>query len=355
MEKKVASWSILVAALLGAVREVSAEPYLALLTGAKCSQCHVNRTGGGGRNAFGSAWAQTQLPIAQTGVRNRNLNDWVAIGFDVRARFGAAVTTTTPQTAFEIPESQLQVEAQVVPNLLTVYVDQTIGPDRALTREAFGLLQWKPANGYVKAGKMLLPFGWRIWDNFEYIRSQTGFTYLTPDVGMEIGVEPGPLSWFVALTNGEAGGPEGNNGKMVTSQAAVVFPGFRLGASASHNALANGRRNVVGGFGGAKVGPIIVLAEADWILERTNGVTPRDQFAGFVEANVWARRGVNGKVAIGYHDPNLDAPDDRRIRTRFGVEVFPVNAIQLGAFYELFDDGTPGTADRVSLEAHLHF
>ncbi|MHC4235924.1 MAG: hypothetical protein ACYSUQ_12475, partial [Planctomycetota bacterium] len=70
----------------------SAEPWIAVRTGLKCSVCHVNRTGGGGRNDFGSAWAQTTLPIKTYPIRSRRLNDWAAIGFDLRAVGSAALS-----------------------------------------------------------------------------------------------------------------------------------------------------------------------------------------------------------------------------------------------------------------------
>ena len=335
----------------------SDEPYLAIRMGLKCSQCHVNRTGGGGRNAFGNVWAQTQLPIVTMDLRSRNLNDWIAVGFDVRAQFSAAVSSADPQTAFEIPEAQVQIEGQLVPGLLTVYVDQTIGPERAYTREAFGMLQWRPARGYVKAGKLLLPFGWRLWDDRAHIRSETGFTYLTPDLGIEIGIEPGPLSWSVMVSNGSAGGAEGDSQKMITSSAVIVQRAFRVGASASHNAAATFRRNIFGGFGGFQLGPVSVLGEADWILERTDAQSDRRQFIAYAERNLWATRGVNAKVTYGYHDPDLDVPENQRIRMRFGIEVFPVPSLQLAAFYELIDDIPQVTTDtdRVILEAHIHF
>ncbi len=353
--------TVATAALVGSPLHGADEPYLALLTGFKCSQCHVNRTGGGGRNAFGNVWAQTALPIKSFDVRSRNLSDWVAIGFDVRTRFRAAVQTAVPQTQFDIPEAQVQLEAQVIPRLLTLYLDQTVGPEQAFTREAFVMAQWKPANGYVKAGKMLLPYGWRLWDDDAFIRSATRFTFGTPDIGVEVGIEPGPLMWVMALTNGSSGGSEGDNGKMLTGQAALVYPAFRIGVSGSHNSQATLTRDLVGGFGGFSVGPVAVLGEADWIRENNPCVPASSQIscrqvAAYVEGNVLTTRGVNAKVTYGYFDPDLDVDEDQLTRMRFGLEVFPVNALQLSAFY-VWRDAPPSIeqTDVVTLELHFHF
>jgi len=348
-----------VAAILPVVMipsQVRAEPYLSLRTGLKCSQCHVNRTGGGGRNDFGSVWGQTQLPLRTVGIRTRGLNDWVAIGFDVRSRFSAAMSDVTPQTVFDVPEAQLQLEAKVIPNALSFYLDQTVGPDRAAARELFAVVDL-PLGGWAKAGKFLLPFGWRLWDDNAFIRSQTGFTYGSPDVGVEVGIEPGPLSWSVALSNGVQGGGEGDDGKMVTSSAALVFPFMRIGASASRNEVPSGTITMFGGFAGGRIGPLVLLGEADWIQGRPEGLPARDQFVAYVEGDLLVYRGVNAKVAYGYHDRDVNVVEDQRIRMRFGLEVFPVGFAQVSLLYTLLDDIPQVTSDidRISLEAHVFF
>jgi len=335
---------------------LQAEPYLALRTGLKCSQCHVNHTGGGGRNAFGNAWAQTQLPIMTGTVRTRNLNDWVSLGLDMRAAFSASITDRSPRTVMDIPEAQMQVEARLVPNRVAVYVDETVGPDRTTARELFGLVERLPLNGYAKAGKFLLPYGWRLWDDEAFIRSETGFTYLTPDIGVELGIEPGPLSWMVAVTNGSVGAAEGNDAKMITSSAIYTRSRFRVAASASRNAGPGTQRQVFGGYGGFGVGPLVILGETDWIRERADALPDRNQFLAYVEGNVLARRGVNLKFTYGYHNPNVDVPEDERVRWRAGLEVFPIQFVQLSGFFVRSDNaGTGSDQSRVNLEAHVHF
>jgi hypothetical protein len=295
------------------------------------------------------------LPARTVGVRSRSLHDGVSIGVDLRACASArarrpASEPNLPRTALAISEAQLQLEARFIPNRLALYVDETLGPGQAMAREVFILVEQLPGNGYAKAGKFLLPYGWRLWDDEAFIRSETGFTYSAQDVGVEVGIEPGPLAWFVALTNGTQGAREDNDGKMLTSRAALVFPRFRVGASGSRNADAAGVTEIVGGFGGFAVGPLAVLAEADWIFDSV------DQFVAYVEGDFLLRKGWNVKLAYDYHDPNIGPAEDQRTRLRLGLEAFPISFVQLSAFYARHDNaGNPDDQDRVSLEIHLLF
>lgn len=334
------------------------EPYLALRTGFKCSQCHVNRSGGGGRSDFGAIYAQTMLPARTGTVRSRALNDFISVGFDVRAVASGTFRQATPQTGIELNLANVFVEARLIDQALTLYIDEVLGPGRAVAREAFGLVRWTPGNGYAKVGKFLLPYGLRLQDDAEYIRERTGFTYATPDQGVELGFEPGPLSFMVSVTNGSQGASENDNGKQVTSTAAFVFPHLRLGASASRNhGTAGSRRDVFGGFGGIRAGRLTLMGEVDRIRDRLSNGTVVEQDLAFIEGDLLATKGVNAKVTYGFHDRNRSVREDHRYRMRFGLEVFPVQFIRLAAFYTLLEDipQALNQHDRASLELHVHF
>lgn len=334
------------------------EPYLALRTGLKCSACHVNRSGGGGRNAYGSIFAQTMLPMRSAAVRNRAINDYLALGFDLRVVGSGTVSPSTPRTAIELEEAQAYLEARLIDRALALYVDQTLGPTRAVAREAFVLIERPTLNSYLKAGKFLLPYGWRLQDDFEYIRQQTGFSYDTPDQGVELGIEPGPLSWFVALTNGTVGAAEGNDGKQVTSSLALTFRHFRVGASASHNEAAGAaRRDVAGAFGGFGVGRLAVLGEFDWIDDRPATGPGVEQLAAYVEGDFLLARGINAKATYGWFDKSRAIAEDERVRMRLGLEVFPAGFLRAAAFYtaDLWIPQATTDIDRVSVELQLHF
>jgi hypothetical protein len=333
------------------------EPYLSVRTGLRCSQCHVNRTGGGARNAFGSLYAQTRLPIQKSGFRSRRLNRYLSIGANFRVLASGTPSETTPRTAIEIREENLQVEARLIPDVLAVYVDQSVGPGSASTREAFALLEKLPLDGYLKAGKFLLPYGLRLVDDAEFIRERTGFNHNTPDQGMEAGIEPAPLSMFIALTNGTQGADENNNDKQITATAALIFPAFRIGASASRNDGPGSRRDVVGGFGGFSVGRFTFLGEADYVFDSFDTGPDVDQIVAYVEGNFLPVRGLNVKATYGFLDPNRDVGENARIRLRFGVEAFPIPFLQVSTFYTLLEDIPQATTDldRISLEVHAYF
>lgn len=336
----------------------AAEPYLALRTGLKCSACHTNVTGGGNRNAFGGIYAQTQLPMKTGTVVPRTIADFLQVGWDLRVEASGTFGESTPRTSIGLDVAQLYAAAELLESRLVFYIDQTVGPERAIAREAFGMVRRLPAASYVKAGKFLLPYGLRLQDDAEYIRERTGFSYYTPDQGVEVGLEPGPLAIAVALTNGNAGATENDDGKQITSSAAVVFRRFRLGASASLNDGTDTRREAVGGFGGVSVGPVVLLGEVDYVQDKPVAGDTVRQLMAYGEADWLLLRGLNAKVTYGWLDPDTDVAENERIRARFGLEFFPTPFLRFAGFYSLLEDipqATITNLDRWSVEAHVLF
>ncbi|MDH3496850.1 MAG: hypothetical protein OER21_08815 [Gemmatimonadota bacterium] len=350
--------AIAVSSTLVVAAPAAAEPYLAVRTGLKCSQCHTNATGGGNRTDFGSIYAQTQLPMRPAGsVVSKALADVLRVGADLRFEAAGTFKASTPRTGMGLDVAQLYVAVQLLENRVWLYVDQTVGPDRAVAREAFGMVRRLPGESYVKAGKFLPPFGLRLQDDAEYVRERTGFTYFTPDQGIELGAEPGPFALAVALTNGTAGTAENDDGKQLTSTAAVVFRHWRVGASASLNDATGNRREVVGGFGGVAVGPLALLGEVDYVRDEPAAGDTVRQVVAYAEADWLVIRGLNLKATYGYLDPSLDVAENPKVRARFGLEFFPVPFVRVAGFYTVLRDIPQATTDldRWSVEAQLHF
>ena len=77
----------------------------------------------------------------------------------------------------------------------------------------------------------------------------------------------------------------------------------------------------------------------------------------YAEANFLLLRGLNLKVAYGFHDPVLDVAQNQRVRLRAGVEVFPVPMVAARAFYDLRESvpqDEVGNADVLAFELHLY-
>src|ERR1700716_1733443 len=246
---------------------VHAEPYLAVLQGAKCSQCHVNPTGGGLRNAFGDVFAQTQLPAHHldtgTDVWAGELARFISIGADLR--FDASsqqVPHTRTLSQFQMQQTRVYLDASVIPDRLLVYVDEQVAPGGALNREAFGLFWSADHSWYLKGGQMYLPFGLRLQDQSAFVRQITGINMTTPDQGVEFGWLKGHWDAQLAASNGTAGGAGTSNGKQSSAQLVWVDARWRLGAAANYNNAAAGRKSAGGLFGGLKTGPIAWLGEA---------------------------------------------------------------------------------------------
>jgi hypothetical protein len=343
---------LLLAAALLAPAAALAEPYLAVRTGAKCMACHVNPTGGGKRTEFGSIYSQTAMaaerldlttgrplsaaagsePASWTG----KLNDQFAVGADLRADATAKFTphTTPPQAyAFDPIRAQAYLEIKPIVDRLTIYLDEHVSPGAATNRETYALLWFSNRTVYLKAGRMFVPFGLRIEDDSAFIREATGTSFNSTDDGVEGGLELGPWSAQVSVTNGAGGGTETNRGKQFTTLVSYVESAWRVGLSTitNFNGAADSRMQSV--FAGLRTGRVSWLASGIYMTEDGTSTGRKKQWATLAEGNVEVAKGHNLKLTYEYYDPNADLKEDQRERYSAVWEYLPFQFTQfrLGA------------------------
>lgn len=333
----------------GASAPVAAEPYLALRSGLKCAVCHVNGTGGGKRTVFGTNYSQTILahrmvqPGGKRTVFDPRIGENVTIGGDLRVRSRSVLRPGDDSNGFDFSEGNLYLQVDLVPEFLTFYLDEAVAPGGAASREAFILVQDPKRQLAFKAGRLLLPYGWRLWDDDAYIRRLTGFNYQAQDLGVEVAWRPGRWSTALAITNGTQGGTENNREKKISVVASRIYPGFRVGASFSHNQGPEVRRVMAGVFAGVFYGPLTLLGEVDVIDDHQDASDEEDaplpagfygrQRMAYVEGNVLITRGVTAKFAWEYWDEFEDVDEDGRETYRIGLEPFVTQFLQLRTFY----------------------
>ena len=357
--------------ILISVIGAGAEPYLAVRTGFKCSQCHVNRIGGGERTEYGSAYTQYKLLMTQTEELmqiqggqtsfNPKLNNSITVGANFRVEETGTQKYTYRDTgthiapannALGIKEANVYLNFELVKNRLNLYVDQNMAGAGA--REIWMMARNFPLNGYVKVGQALLPYGLRLMDDQAFIRSKTDYTYNNPAIGAEIGIEPGPLSLTANLTN-----------TRFSSVGSVVYRNFRVGGSfgTSVKDAMSARTTfdqAYGPFVGFNFGRITFMSEVDFIRLPSDSIHDIHQVAQFYEVDALPIQGVNVKATYEYFDKNTDIANkyDGQERWTFGIEPFVSRFLQVGVYYRMnkwIPQNTAENQDQIIGRAHVFF
>lgn len=328
-----------------------AEPYIAVRTGFKCSQCHVNKTGGGKRNDFGIVYAQSQLPMMfwspfrEGGFVDGEPFDRVSIGTNFRADRVSSFDYSTPSgltatgtSDTAISQANVYLQVDLVPDVVTFYMDRALAPN-GVNRELFGMVQGLPLSSYVKVGRMVLPYGLRLLDDDAFIRNNTRYTFERHAVGVEAGIEPGAFSFVTNVTEDQ-----------LSMTGALVVRRFRVGASYGEDLNGFGS-SVWGGFAGVNVGRFTFLGEGDVIRE--GGF---ERLAGLAEVNFLLTRGLNVKATYEFFDRDRSlASDLNQERITLGLEPFLTQFLQVGVFYRINrSDPVSPTSNQDELRVQLH-
>lgn len=325
-------WLAIVFALASGVAQ--AEPYFAVQMGLKCVQCHVNPTGGGLRNSYGNVFAQSQLAARRLGAADDEMwtgsvGRFLSIGGNLRANAGYSKIPEQQATdEFAIEEARVYLDVALIPGRLSVYLDERVAPGNAEDREANVRLWLREGELYLKGGKLYLPFGWRLEDDTAFVRQLSGINMQSPDNGFELGLERGPWSAQLAVSNGTAGGPETDDGKMFTARVERVQEHWRVGASATLNNSDAGDRTGAALFGGLRWGRFSLLGEVDWFDDDGIGADGRQRMATLAEANFLWRQGHNVKATFEWFEPDRDVDEDEQTRTSLLYEWSPMQFLQ---------------------------
>lgn len=374
--------SALVASVLCfvAAPAAQAEPYFAVREGLACSACHVNVTGGGKRTDLVNTHANDLLRISRIfGPVSRpreyftgEINEYLGLGGNLRANY-SAVFQDRPDANGQVDndrvvrdrlqrndldtEAFLYAEVRLVPGYLTLYVDHdTINSD---TREAFAMVQGiLPWNGFVKAGRMFLPYGLQIQDDRAFIRQDT-FNFNAKETGFQVGFEPEPFTVIASVSNG----PAGDRDVRFTGTAYTLFtdvPLVRnvlLGSSFSRVGSNTGDQVVFGFFTGTNIERLTLLGEVDFRDDAGRG----GHFVAYGEANYLFFDWLNFKTSVDYADNDRVGStfiNDAKNRVSFGFEPFINRFLQTRVFYR-FSNGIRSLPERnrgeLLAEAHLFF
>ena len=352
----------LIAFYFGLSAVVSAEPYLAIKTNSACSACHINPSGGGARNAYGAYYGTHMLP--QTGGNLTlfdagNLSETFRLGANFRANYDeTSIDDGESSRGFQTQSGQIYLILQPKDSRFALYIDEKIAPGGAFNRETF-ILSKLGKSHYLKAGKIILPYGIRLEDDSAFIRQASGINFNNSDNGVELGLQYTKTLLNFAITNGTGSQANDDQNLQYLVRSEYLGNNWRLGASGIYNDAEVGARlqaNIFGGFYWKGFG---VLAEVDQIRDESiSHIAGEDeeQRVAFLEINRELAKGYNLKLTTEYLDPDIHIDENERVRHSVLLEYTPFANIQLRTGLRKGDD-IPQRVNGNFLDffAQLHF
>lgn len=371
--------------LFSCVDSLHALPRFAVRTGSKCQSCHVNPTGGGMRNFFGStSYGREALPIPTWQEEfaldefSTQLTDFISYGLDFRFLYFHQNKDNPKTERSSFFPMQMDVYLNMrVSKKINVYVNPafgsaSVGPSR---HEIFGIAGILPLDGYVKAGRFTPSYGLRIDDHNVYVREKTPFrNNQGQGAGIEIGVNPGPLFLMVSATN-PSGDRDVNLPKAIIAKAEARFNvdpvSFLVGGSSFNRVTPADKINLLGGYGLVAWDKNLTLMGAVEFIRGNSGDmslsgergggnpgTDLKQLAITAEADYAVVQGVDLKVIYDFFDPDTKTKKGAATRYSFGLEFFPVSGVEIRPLYRLTNDTAviyPGTRKTNDIHVLLHF
>ena len=261
------------------------------------------------RNTFGANFGRDDISVKAWQEEyaledfSTKINNFISYGADFRF-LGFYQSKTSPDVS---SSSFFPMQMDVYFNLavskkISLYVNLAFGPYNRL--EVFAIAKVLPLNGYLKLGRFAPSHGLRYDDHTSFIRQATPFRNNGgQQSGVELALNPGPISIMGAVTNGMRGDLDGGLPKAVFGKIeghGALGPVNLMAGISSYNDASGGQNlNLLEGYGAVTISErLTVLGTAERIQgnaatmsvssdinQRNTLVADLKQFAVLVEAD----------------------------------------------------------------------
>lgn len=308
-----------------------------------CSLCHVNPTGGGMRSLYASqflvpeemAWSSPGDDVLER--IDPQVSSSITLGADFRLLHLYSDKKSKTRNFFEM-QGDLYVSFQMTPRLV-LYYDRGI----SASYELFGMAHILPWNGYIKAGRLIPAYAWKLDDHTSFVRSELEFFPPThTDVGVELGIYPRRLALHLSLLNGNRGDVLDNDERLAVAlraayRANVRGVGLAIGGSGLHNPGADGDDDTAGIFGYLTWRRITWVGAVDWNRFQPTGGGHKTKFITSHELSIQVRRGLEVKGTYDFYDPDWNLATGARNRYGGGAVVMANPFVRLEALVRAYE------------------
>lgn len=325
-------------------------PRFSVENGASCNLCHINPTGAGLRNDYGTSLFSTEELPMEKGMKLTN-EDYTGMIVD-HLRFGADIRFQVLSHTDKQDESHtayFPMQGDLYGNLsvskgVEVYVKHDLLRQEP---EFWTTLPILPNDGYVRLGRFIPSYGLRLDDHTAFIRG--GNLRLSQGLQKEGMIfspymdNPGILEagmyvsdFFVTLSTANkfaSGNEQGYGFSESLKDKNVTFRSEYSGSIGSGTTLVGcsimteGDFQMKGIFGGVSFGGLTWVGEVDlaenWAYPGTTSL------ASFSELSYLLKQGIHLVTRFDLFDENIDIKQNAITRFTVGTDIFPISFFEI--------------------------
>lgn len=377
--------------------QLQALPKFSLLTGNRCSGCHVTAAGGGQRNDLGwySYSDVSLIPREGSFISGLYAGDTSNTYFDGKLMLGTDVRAQSTRSFYDSSAPRL-----IIPMQGTLYAEYKPMKELSISGQfnAFGLrkqpnsdqrvrfpgqrvwmasVSWHPVEDLpsIRVGQFRPAYGMRYDDHtmfpYSVVTSITRQTVVGPDwaeAGAEVTYEGLPGLTAQAGVFGSSGLAEvffQDSGRIVSavegnaptiSGRVVGWPRFmddHLTTYAGASLLMNGDFNIISGFVGVGLTDYGALA-ADYTMINKGDLMKARNLSLELTAQVYSPLLPFARYEIGTSQHRLD--EEQSVKSIvIGSHIFVVPYVELRPEYRIWDTAKAGTTTRWNLQLHIFY